>query len=683
MGFLPSGIGCRPRHLTVGEPGWLVIVTVFVLSLDAQLHRKRLLWVDVNNEFCFAPDSDAGKPVMLRLVRSAVIAAVLVVGSLAFVAASTFAEESPSAVSLVEGLRPFVSMLCGEQSKFTLKGDLAIQIDGSPQPIQLQLSRFDDQAFDLALSHAEYAVEVHRREDSTTIVLPLHKVAYRGIGTVADEVCLSPKGIMERLISPASDAKPVATILAVLSPDFIDPLIAFGADLLKAKHDAASNQWVLTDESPVQFPKRGELLVRANFGEVRLSFVTTSAVAADDLAADIKVIEISRTELEQTLSQGIHRATEILAPAAILKNPPQDARHTANGELRWINGQRVAILKGTPEEIGTAHGKLLKAEATRCLESVLYTFGTAHVIRTGHWFRHDIEAAYAKLSPHIPERHKVETRALATALNVPAETLEVLNVFPEMFHCSGFAVFGSATKDGKLYHGRVLDYMTTIGLQDAATTFIVQPDGYIPFANVGYAAFIGSVSGMNTQAISLGEMGGRGEGNWDGVPMATLMRRALEECSTLEEVIQLWTNSPRTCEYYYVFADGKTNKAVGVAALPESIELILPGQGHERLGGGIPDTVVLSAGSRLEKLRERVLEKHGQIDADLGKWLMSRPVAMQSNLHNVLFVPEDGVLYVANASHSKPAAEQPYVKLDLKKLLQSTGNLPLRATSSR
>jgi hypothetical protein len=64
-----------------------------------------------------------------------------------------------------------------------------------------------------------------------------------------------------------------------------------------------------------------------------------------------------------------------------------------------------------------------------------------------------------------------------------------------------------------------------------------------------------------------------------------------------------------------------------------------------------------------------VTEKHGQFDAELGQWLMSRPVAMESNLHNVLFVPADGVLYVANASHSKPAAEMPYMKIDLKKML--------------
>ena len=105
--------------------------------------------------------------------------------------------------------------------------------------------------------------------------------------------------------------------------------------------------------------------------------------------------------------------------------------------------------------------------------------------------------------------------------------------------------------------------------------------------------------------------------------------------------------------------------------MPESIEFIHPGQSHERLGEGIPDAVVLSAGSRLETLRSRVTEKHGQIDAEIGKWLMSRPVAMESNLHNVLFIPADGILHVANASHSRPAAEQPYIELNLSELLGS------------
>ena len=174
---------------------------------------------------------------------------------------------------------------------------------------------------------------------------------------------------------------------------------------------------------------------------------------------------------------------------------------------------------------------------------------------------------------------------------------------------------------------------------------------------------------MNTSGISLGEMGGQGEGQWDGVPMATLMRRALEECTTLDDVTTLWETSPRTCEYYYVFADGKSRRAVGVAATPTSLEIIQPGQSHARLGDGITDAVVLSAGERLETLRNRVLTLHGSIDAQSAMQLMNRPVAMKSNLHNVLFIPEELVLHIANASHDAPAAECPYVRLDLEKLL--------------
>jgi hypothetical protein len=188
---------------------------------------------------------------------------------------------------------------------------------------------------------------------------------------------------------------------------------------------------------------------------------------------------------------------------------------------------------------------------------------------------------------------------------------------------------------------------------------------------------------MNVEALSLGEMGGKGEGHWDGVPMATLMRRALEECHTLDEVMTLWRDNPRTCEYYYVFADGKTNRAVGVAAVPESVEFILPGQTHDRLGAGIADAVVLSAGDRLKLLRERVQEKYGQFDVELGQWLMSRPVAMSSNLHNVLFVPADGVLYVANADHQHCAAERPYVRVDVKKLVNEMSESARHISAAR
>jgi hypothetical protein len=211
-----------------------------------------------------------------------------------------------------------------------------------------------------------------------------------------------------------------------------------------------------------------------------------------------------------------------------------------------------------------------------------------------------------------------------------------------------------------------------IGLQDAAVTFVVSPSGRHTFISAGYAGFMGVVSGMNDQQVSLGEMGGRGEGNWDGVPMATLMRRALEECSTLEQVKHLWSSSPRTCEYYYVFSDGKIPDAVGVAATPEKIEFIEKGASHPELGPGIADTVLMSASDRLQTLRNRVMEGYGKLDAAGAMGLMARPVAMKSNLHDVLFVPQDGVVYIANADHERPAADRGYVKYDFMQLARES-----------
>ena len=570
---------------------------------------------------------------------------------------------------LASGLKPLAMILAGKEAKFEISGKIEVPIDGKPQPIEISLIRYDDQSFDLQLTHAEYAMSIRRRSDVTALAIPKHGVVFIGSGDAPEDDNLSPNAIAERLVSDHSKLTQLRFGLNVLAAGDVEGTLRGLLSNINFDHDKASGAFS-AGNARISFPDANR--IDAKIDNVHVSLATKTEVSTAPSATewpDMKVTELPRHELERTLLRGVRRATEILQPADSLIKPSMNPRSTEHGELKWIDGQRVATLWGTPEQIGMAHGELLPEESRRCIESVLYSFGTANVIRTGRWFRHDLEDAYARLSPHIPDRHKRETSALAASLGMEPEIVQVLNVFPELFHCSGFAVFGSATKDGKLYHGRVLDYMTTIGLQDSSTTFIVKAQGQIPFANVGYAGFIGSVSGMNAEKISLGEMGGRGEGKWDGAPMATLMRRALEECDTLAEVQELWTKSPRTCEYYYVFADGEINDAVGVAATPESIEFIKAGEGHERLGEGIKDTVVLSAGGRLEELRRRVTEKHGQFDVELGQWLMCRPVAMESNLHNVLFVPADGVLYVANASHTKPGAEMPYVKVDLLKLL--------------
>lgn len=580
--------------------------------------------------------------------------------------------------SIADKLTPLVDILCGRADAYSLTAEVELTLDSKPQSIQFQLARNSDE-FDLTIIHKDYAASIRRRSNATAFALPKHKVVFVGTGNLTTPDKLDPTGLSSRLLSPRSD---IGVYGAVIVQSNATALLGMAQSLLSVKLDEPAST-IASHDFSIRLGNK-EATITSNDVKIKASFeLTPPNLLPADQWPGFESKMLDRNELETTLVRGVRRAGEVLAPGDVLKKPRQQNRQTENGELRWIEGQRVAILRGTPEQIGKAHGELLKEEANTCIDSVLYAFGTANTIMTGKWFRTELDGAFAQLQKHIPQSFRQENHALALALGRPAEVVDSLNVFPEMFHCSGFALFGSATVDGKLYHGRVLDYMTTIGLQDAATNFVISVDGKIPFVNVGYAGFTGSVSGMNDAQVSLGEMGGHGEGKWNGVPMATLMRMALEDCSTLDQVKKLWSESPRTCEYYYVFADGKTSQAVGVAAVPEMVEFLAPGQADPRLGDGIKDAVVMSAGDRLAKLRERVQQKYGAIDAETAMWLMSRPVAMKSNLHNVLFVPADRVLYVANADHKRPAAERPYVKIDLRQLLAEPKLVSEKPASNR
>ncbi len=342
------------------------------------------------------------------------------------------------------------------------------------------------------------------------------------------------------------------------------------------------------------------------------------------------------------------------------------------GRLEDHDGTRVLFLKGTPEEMGRQHGILLRRQVHNLVDKILYGVGVGSSLEKRRWFFGEIEEAQRRLLPFIDPRYLREMDALALAANLETEEVRLANFFPELFHCSGFALFGKSTSDGRLYHGRILDYLKGVGLEPNAVVIVHQPDTGFAWANVGYAGFVGTVTAMNERRISIGEMGGRGEGNWDGKPMAQLLREVMEKADTLDAAIDILRRGPRTCEYYYVVADGNSRRAVGVAATPTTFELVRPGQTHPRLPHAVPDAVLLSAGDRYEKLVERVREQHGRIDAERARRLMERPVAMKSNIHSALFAPESLDFWVANADSRNVASHTRYTHYNLGELLGST-----------
>lgn len=352
------------------------------------------------------------------------------------------------------------------------------------------------------------------------------------------------------------------------------------------------------------------------------------------------------------------------------------------GRLEDHDGTRVLFLQGTPEQMGNQHGHLMKKEVRHLVDRILYGVGVGSSFAKGRWFFGEIESAQARLQPFTNPRYLREMDAMATAADIRVEEARLANFFPELFHCSGFALYGKATQDGTLYHGRILDYMKGVGLEQNACVMVIQPDQGHAWVNLGYAGFLGTVTAMNDQHIAIGEMGGRGEGQWDGKPMAQLLREVMESASTLDDAIEIMRTSPRTCEYYYVISDGKTNRAVGIAATPDRFELIWAGDTHPQLPRPVVDAVLLSAGDRYDALVERVTSGYGQFDADRSRDLMTRPVCMNSNIQSVLFAPENLDFWVANADSENLASHTRYTHYNLRQLLESPPAKPASRRSS-
>jgi hypothetical protein len=226
-------------------------------------------------------------------------------------------------------------------------------------------------------------------------------------------------------------------------------------------------------------------------------------------------------------------------------------------------------------------------------------------------------------------------------------------------------------------HARVLDYMREIDLQDAALVTVYMPEGRHAWMSLGYAGFIGTVTAMNEKGLAVGEMGGRGEGQWDGMPMSLLLRDVMERAATVDEAVAILRAAPRTCEYYYILSD-RSGELRAVECTSAEMTVLRPGQQHPRLSLVPEDTVLISGEDRAKLLSERIQKEYGKIDVLKLIEIIKRPVAMQSNLHDAIFAPETLEMWFADAGRNTPACDEPYAHVSLRELIEFyTGHVAL------
>lgn len=475
-----------------------------------------------------------------------------------------------------------------------------------------------------------------------------------------------------------------------LAPEILDPWIVVSADKKAAGGPvvrvSARDSARLPGEIKLTYRNDGRTpaeaaytLVGVTLGTVRVRDWQTNAVAADALfeppegtqRRDVDQFDLYRVfaaalNFAAERSEGGWRPTVDPRSKAISVIARDPAGH---GLLCQSQGKAILMVAGTPAQMGTAQGTLLRYPAQKLTERVVYLIGGADTFRSHAWFFDSMAEIERRTASHIPPRFLEECDALSKAVGVSRRDGRCANLFPERFHCSGVALRGKATVGGQVLHARVLDYMTEIDLQDAAVVQVFMPEGRHAWMSLGYAGFIGTVTAMNEKGLAIGEMGGRGEGQWDGVPMSLLLRDVMEQAATVEEALAILRESPRTCEYYYVLSD-PSGTIRAVECTPGQMTVLKPGQQHPRLAHVHEDTVMISGEDRAKVLSQRIQESYGRIDVRKLAEIIKRPVSMQSNLHDAIFAPETLEMWFADAGRTTPACDEPYARVSLRELIE-------------
>lgn len=389
-----------------------------------------------------------------------------------------------------------------------------------------------------------------------------------------------------------------------------------------------------------------------------------------------------------------------------------------HGYLEKEGQFQILHMYGTPYERGFAHGTLLQ----ELIQANVHAFLGDNLDQENPQV-----AAFRKKLPdlllHVSEDLLEEMRGVAEGSHIALDKIITLNLFPEMFHCIGITACDEASEDAELYHVRVLDYNAVKGLEKSAVVMVFEGSDIHPFVSCSYAGFIGVFTGMNAEKLSIGEIGGKGYGNYQGMPMAFLLRNVLEKASTLEEAKDVLVKTPRTCEYYYLVSDGKNKTSFGCYATMSQIHFIYPGDNYAlfalpnlpdnyetdgyndkffllnpkvktspyqtifeqdnqvvgQIFHQLPKTLSIIGYSnpvRYEPLMKRLHENYGRLNPANLMELIKIPVTCDANLHNAIFVPASLELYFSHADDKLSASDKPYQQFSLTKLLEHAPEIP-------
>ncbi len=247
------------------------------------------------------------------------------------------------------------------------------------------------------------------------------------------------------------------------------------------------------------------------------------------------------------------------------ETPPQ-----FNGVLKAAGSDndeiKIAVVKGTPYDMGHQLGSLLKEDIRDCLTDFL----NAVKSDDPEMYSDDqLDQAWQINAAYIDTRIIDEMQGIADASGIPIEIIQRAHMVPVVssYACSGVAVWGPATKNGHTYQLRNLDFTKWANLQSHPLIVFYIPDKGTPHVNITFAGYIGSHTGMNANHLAFGEKGASPSREYPydlaGTHFSFLFRSMMYDAETLDDVLTTVKNTKLIKRYYLYFSDGKAETKGG------------------------------------------------------------------------------------------------------------------------
>lgn len=252
---------------------------------------------------------------------------------------------------------------------------------------------------------------------------------------------------------------------------------------------------------------------------------------------------------------------------------------------------KVVWLQGTPYEMGYQHGEYLHDEIASLGSDILGALRFAgRGLALGR-------LAARRSYPEIVE----ECQGLTAATQDIGMTLDAClvlaygDVYQAVFGralpdvlfwdgCSQWVASGTATKDGRLYHGSTLDNDSKPidYIMNNPVVFVRQPNQGLPHVFITYPAVVWPNWGLNVAGVTVGldtVHAGPGELSFQGGSNVQIMGQILKTATSFTEARQIMETQPRVHANLIMIADGKskqagvfefTGKHLGVRELPDN-----------------------------------------------------------------------------------------------------------------